>query len=301
MLKIDIKHELAPAERWHKMNFDDHFNVRLPKISKNDKLLTLGSCFAQHIIKGLQKAGVSVNEENDFVSYDDLITTTQAMLEHFKWCTSENSDAVPPIYFKGPTLAGDRNTRSRLPTDEEWEAAQKKSNDKNFLAKMHKTALSSLKNASCVILTFGLSELWYDEVSGNSVWKWPGEEASQSLKFKILTAEENSKNLHDLIALIRTQNKACSIVISLSPIPLRATFRSDNNIFVSNSASKSRLRAGIDQFFVENKDDNVYYWPTYEFLTHPPSSDNFWDQDERHVKFDVIYKIVDTFVTKVMK
>lgn len=299
MLKIDVTHKLVPADKWKKINFEDHFLVKLPSLSLTSKFLTLGSCFAQHIVKGLQKAGVAVNEDSDFISYEDLITTTQAMVEQFEWSCNQDSSAIPPIYFMGPKLEKDRKTRSLLPTDEEWAEAKNDSNNPEVLKKMHEVCHDSVKKADCIILTLGLSEVWYDKKTGNSVWQWPGKDKAKHLSFKVLTAEENSQNLHKIISLIRSNNQNCSIVISLSPIPLRATFRTDNNIFISNCSSKARLRAGIDQFFVENLDKNVYYWPTYEFLTHPPSSDRFWEEDERHVKYEIIYKIVETFIKKI--
>lgn len=111
----------------------------------------------------------------------------------------------------------------------------------------------------------------------------------------MLSAQENYENIKKTVELIRQKNSNCSIVFTLSPIPLAATFRNDYNINVSNCASKTRLRAGLDQFFFDNKDEGVFYWPSYEYVTQ---TENVWQDDDRHVKEETIEKIMNYFLIK---
>lgn len=61
------------------------------------------------------------------------------------------------------------------------------------------------------------------------------------------TYEENLANLNRVLELFSKNNPAGHIVLTLSPVPLRATFR-DMNSMIANIASKSMRRAVNDTF-----------------------------------------------------
>ncbi len=119
------------------------------------------------------------------------------------------------------------------------------------------------------ILTFGLSEVWYDEPTNNVFWRTiPKESYDPSRhKFRVSTVEENRENLEAIYALIRKHRPDAKVIFTLSPIPLIATFR-DNSCLTSNSVSKSVLRVAIDETMRAHQDEGVlFYWPSYEIIT----------------------------------
>jgi hypothetical protein len=119
------------------------------------------------------------------------------------------------------------------------------------------------------ILTFGLSEVWYDEPTGNVFWRTIPKDAYDPArhKFRVSTVEENRDNLEAIYALIRKHRPDAKIIMTLSPIPLIATFR-DNGCLASNSVSKAVLRVAIDETVRKMRDEGVlYYWPSYEIIT----------------------------------
>ena len=56
------------------------------------------------------------------------------------------------------------------------------------------------------------------------------------------------------------------LISLLSPVPLVATYSSDH-ILVANSVSKSTLRVMLAE--VENNNEKVVYFPSYEIVTNP--------------------------------
>ncbi len=119
------------------------------------------------------------------------------------------------------------------------------------------------------ILTFGLSEVWYDEPTGNVFWRTIPKEAYDPArhKFRVSTVEENRDNLRAIYHLIRKHRPDAKILFTLSPIPLIATFR-DVSCLTANSVSKSVLRVAIDEVVREFRHEGVLnYWPSFELVT----------------------------------
>lgn len=118
------------------------------------------------------------------------------------------------------------------------------------------------------ILTFGLSEIWYDEPTGEVFWRTIPKAAYDPSrhKFRVSTVEENKANLRKIHALIRRNRPEAKIVFTLSPIPLQATFR-DSSCYTSNSVSKAVLRVAIDETVRElGPEGALHYWPSYELI-----------------------------------
>lgn len=268
-----IIHSIKPTDFFKRKsrNKEETFNVTIPKIDKSSTVLTLGSCFAHHVRNALSQLGFKTNE---LVFYDDEITTTLAMREHFEWLLGDKELRTENIHERSGNRT-EQNVSSRL---------------KEFKEK----SLATLTKSKCVILTFGLSETWVD-TDGRSVWHWPGKDRirMENLSFKLISSAENQQNIKEIVRLIRTINKDCLIVLTLSPVPLGATFRKDFNVNISNCSSKARIRAALDEFFVENEDGKIFYWPSFEFVTQ---HENPWEDDGRHVKPSVVEEVMKEFV-----
>lgn len=282
-INLELPNSIVPTDSWKKnpKSLERIFDVKVPQLTKDSKVLALGSCFAEHIVNALRNEEIDVDGPANFIFYDDRITTSIAMKEHFEWCCAEEKMSPMTLYSYPGKVSSGKGVEN-LAASQHVELAKKYS-------------LETLEKATLVILTLGLSEVWYDENSNSSVWKWPGKSTAKSLKFKLLSAQENYENIAKIVELIRSKNTSCSIVFTLSPVPLMATFRTDYNINISNCASKARLRAGLDQFFFENKDENIFYWPSYEYVTQ---TSDVWEPDEQHVKVDVIQQIMNHFLKK---
>lgn len=145
------------------------------------------------------------------------------------------------------------------------------------------------------ILTFGLSEVWYDEPTGNVFWRTIPKDAYDPArhKFRVSSVEENRANLEAIYQLIRKHRPDAKILFTLSPIPLIATFR-DNACLTSNAVSKSILRVAIDEVVRDHASEGyLFYWPSYEIVT-----DVFgmpYKPDRRHPQTRVLRYIMALF------
>ncbi|MEM7644463.1 MAG: GSCFA domain-containing protein [Pseudomonadota bacterium] len=145
------------------------------------------------------------------------------------------------------------------------------------------------------ILTFGLSEVWYDEVSGGVFWRSIPEDVYDPArhKFRVTSVEENKANIRAIYDLIREHRPEAKIITTLSPVPLIATFRPVSCIS-ANSVSKAVLRVAIDELMREIGDEGyLHYWPSYEIVTdvfHSP-----FKKDRRHLPRAVLDFIMMLF------
>jgi hypothetical protein len=120
------------------------------------------------------------------------------------------------------------------------------------------------------IITLGLSEIWFDEITGGIFWRAVPMKFYDPTrhKFRVCTFSETKEAIGKIYKLIKSGTPNAKIIFTLSPIPLVATFRNESCI-VANSASKSILRAALDEFIrtdFNGADPDLYYYPAFEIV-----------------------------------
>jgi hypothetical protein len=111
--------------------------------------------------------------------------------------------------------------------------------------------------------------------------------------FKVSTVAENRENLDTIYRIIRANRPKASVIFTLSPVPLTATFRPVSCI-TANTVSKSVLRVALDEFLRAHVEEpGLFYFPSFEitkeYFRDPYRGDN------RHVRTDVIKQIMRSF------
>lgn len=160
---------------------------------------------------------------------------------------------------------------------------------------VRRQTLELFSNTDLFILTFGLSEVWYDEETGGVFWRSIPQDKYDPArhKFRVTTVEENKDNIRAIYELIRKHRPNAKIITTLSPVPLIATFRPVSCIS-ANSVSKAVLRVAIDELMRELGDEGyLHYWPSYEIMTdvfHSP-----FKQDRRHLPRAVLDYVMMLF------
>ncbi len=91
----------------------------------------------------------------------------------------------------------------------------------------------------------------------------PGQFDAERHRFRQTSVAENEQNILAIVELIRSTNPTAPIVLTLSPVPLKATFRHIS--CVTDCVSKSVLRVAIDNVMSMEPDD-VWYWPSFEVV-----------------------------------
>jgi hypothetical protein len=149
------------------------------------------------------------------------------------------------------------------------------------------------------ILTLGLSEIWYDEVTGGVFWRAVPKECyvPGRHKFRVCSFQETKANIQAIYDLIQKHVPGAKLMFTVSPVPLAATFR-PASCLTANSVSKALLRAALDEFYRDNAahlNQNLLYYPSYEIVSHLfPDS---YDEDNRHPKMIIVDFIMKLFET----
>ncbi len=142
------------------------------------------------------------------------------------------------------------------------------------------------------IVTLGLNECWELKHDGTVLSNNPRRGWMYALtRPRILTVMENVREVERFLAAVRRHNPQFKLVLSLSPIPLRATHRGDQHVVTANAHSKAVLRVAAEEIVRRNKD--VFYFPSYEYVMH--CAPDAWEADERHVTDNTVNKIMGMF------
>ncbi|MHC4274455.1 MAG: GSCFA domain-containing protein [Planctomycetota bacterium] len=150
----------------------------------------------------------------------------------------------------------------------------------------------TLLEAEVFILTLGVNEVWYFKNDGTYLSRVPWRLMPALLGRKALTVEDNLAELQRLHDAWMPFNPELRIIVTVSPVPLLATFRSDEaNVVVANCHSKSVLRVAAESFADAN--DNVTYFPAYEAVLY--GSRVPFRADGRHVHPDAVQRVVAMF------
>jgi hypothetical protein len=248
-----------------------------PVLTEGDSVITMGSCFAGELRNFLKKAGFPAGK----LRVPAGLNNTFALLDFVSWCvTGEETD---------------RGFRyDRLDTGEisEWKPESEQA-----------ACQASFAEAGAFVVTLGLAEVWQDRETGGVFWRGVPESIfdADRHEFRLSTVEENVHNIRRIVELMRQVNPAAPIVLTLSPVPLKATFR-DISCLSADAVSKSVLRVALDQV-MRDAPEGVYYWPSFEIVKwagahYPWPAYGFDDKKPRHVSRYLVAQIIDAFVDR---
>ena len=109
-----------------------------------------------------------------------------------------------------------------------------------------------------------------------------------------MSVAEVRADLAAFIDLVRQHNPDLKILLTVSPVPLHATFRGDDmHVVTANSYSKSALRAAADEFCARHPED-VFYFPAYEKIMY--TTESVWHEDGRHPTAAGVAQVIGMFL-----
>lgn len=157
-----------------------------------------------------------------------------------------------------------------------------------------RTAREALTRCAALVVTVGLNELWFDRQSGDVFFQVPPRALFDEARhgFRTATVDENLANLERMHALLQAANPGCLVLVTVSPVPLRATFRKQHNVVVSDTESKATLLVAT-KAFVARHPDTVHYFPSYELVKAAIEAP--FEADNRHVKRSTVAQIMRVF------
>jgi hypothetical protein len=135
-----------------------------------------------------------------------------------------------------------------------------------------------------LVFTLGLTEAWCSKRDGAVFGAAPGVAGgSFNLdlhEFVNFRANEVIDDLHGFIRRFRSVNPSGLILLTVSPVPLIATYE-DRHVLVSTVASKSVLRVAADE--IAARYPYVEYFPSYEIVMAPGNS-HYFEDDLRGIR-----------------
>lgn len=239
-----------------------------PPFDAQTNIVAFGSCFAAHISNYLEKLGFLLGRTNAPKAYvsvmGDGIVNSHAIRQQFEWAWED-----------------------RQPTVDLWHGYDAQSLGYDEAVRLETKRMFDAGDA--FIITLGLSEVWYDEPTGEVFWRAvPKDHFDPSRhKFRVTSHAENTENLRAIHQLIRRHRPGAKIIMTLSPIALTATFR-PIACMAADSVSKAILRAAIDEFMREAQpsDPDLYYFPSYEIAQRCFTAP--FNDDRKHVHNHVL-------------
>lgn len=267
-------------------NFLDGLLPPQPLIGPGSRVMAIGSCFARSIAGYLraERPDLSVNAGGDDVGlifFGGGFVTTHTMLWQLRWAFGEVDAQGDATLYAETTRSTGTKTLVPVPATESARRSTRR----------------AVQAADVFIVTLGLAEVWEDAQTGNVFFKAVPRRHYDPTRhrFRLTTVQENKANLEGIVRLLRKAKPDAPIVLTLSPVPLTATFRS-RACLVANAASKAILRAAVEEFMLTRptEDPPIYYWPSYELVTEHFAG-RAMEENRRHVKREVVRQIMGLF------
>jgi hypothetical protein len=275
-------------------------------VAANQKVVTFGSCFAQHIGRALRARGFTwhITESpppgltapnqtaynyNLFSCRTGNIYTTSLLKQWVDWALEDAP--VPDEYW----VSNGRYYDPFRPTIEPngFESVDEMRASRDWAIAAFRRAITETK---FFVFTLGLTESWFNTSKGYEYPLCPGTAAGtfdpDRHEFRNQQFDSVRNNLYDALAKIRSVNGRMRAILTVSPVPLTAT-NSGRHVLTATAESKAILRAAAGQ--VRNGNGWVDYFPSYEIVTAPVFAGRFFEPNMRTVSQAGVAFVMNSF------
>ena len=261
------------------------------KIARNEKVFTIGSCFARNVENALLERGFELPSRSALSDDPEFAAIGPNILNNY---------GVPSIFNE---IAWALGLKEFLPEENFFEISPGKFIDIHLnhalrpveyeLVERRRTAIrkayGKLRECGVVVITLGLAECWYDTQTKLYLNTSPRRNLIRSFptrfELHVLSFNETKLMLSETMQAIKNHGRAdVRVIVTVSPVPLGATYR-DHDVIVANMYSKSMLRTCAEEITIEN--DFVDYFPSFESVL-TSARDIVWEDDFVHIRKPVI-------------
>lgn len=271
----------------------DLYRPRFP-VTREMRVATAGSCFAQHIGRTLRGAGFPMIDAEalpgavpDAVAhrfgyrlfsarYGNIYTARQlAQL----WDEAEGrTHPALPVWQRGGRFFDAQ--RPGVEPDGLESAALVRWHRERHLGRVS----FAFRRADLFVFTFGLTEAWLHAESGTVYPTAPGvvagEHDPEVFTFHNFDAMEVLADFERLRGALKAVNPGVRFLVTVSPVPLTAT-ATDAHVEVATCYSKSVLRAVCGMLTARHAD--VDYFPSFELITSQNARGAYFEANRRSV------------------
>jgi len=308
-------HFVAPTARWRHAvaelpahEIDPHSGETAPfHITSQTKIMTAGSCFAQHLSNALLHYGF------DYVNAEpgpSWLTTEERKGYNYGTFSARYGNIYTPRQL---LQLAQRSLNLFEPQESAWATTEANFLDP-FRPNIQPRGFSSvaelsadrashlqavkdlLQNMDVLIFTLGLTESWLSKVDGAVFPLCPGcphgTFDSNQYEFHNFNVQEMVDDLSQFLKLLAELNPSAKVILTVSPVPLIATMEK-KHVLPATVASKSALRAAADE--ICRKHANVAYFASYEIVQHTFMAHEYFAADRRSVTPDAVDHVMQTF------
>lgn len=264
------------------------------EIRRRTRIVTAGSCFAQHFSKALVArryrwldfepgpVGLTAEQRRDyhygtFSFRTGNIYTPRMLLQWLTWALG--GAAMPDEVWEREGKFYDPFRPGVEPggfaSVEELHASRRET-----LAAI----AAAVRGAHVLVFTMGLTEAWENKAAGYEYAVCPGTVAgtfdATAHGFVNHGFTGLMSDMTAALKLMFSANRRILVLLTVSPVPLTAT-ASGQHVLTATSHSKSLLRAVASELVQTQK--RVDYFPSYEIITHPAYRGRFFAANQRSV------------------
>lgn len=305
---------LPPKNYWKQAvgtrNFLEISDLWTPKytITHDDKIITAGSCFAQHISRAMRDTGYNwVNYEPGpkYLLPDQLkhlnygiysfrtsnIYTIRALRQWIEWAFNDGSSIAERYWH-----SNDRYFDPYRPTIEPggFESAEAVDASRRNTLRAIKAALL---DANLFVFTLGLTESWRNRLTGQTYAICPGTAGGTFNEFEHEFVNDDYANIFQdaewIIKHLQSVNPSLKILLTVSPVPLTAT-ASHAHVLPATIYSKSVLRAVAGH--LASSHPHIDYFPSYEIVSSFPYRGAFFESNMRNVATAGVDHVMKNFL-----
>lgn len=267
-------------------------------IAPTDRVVSAGSCFAQHLARQLPTRGFRYlvtetgPEDRLFGVYPARfgnVYTVRQLLQLFErayglfepkdeawrwgdvWVDPFRPNVEPAGFATMQALQADR--RSHL-------AAVRR----------------MFEQCDVFVFTLGMTEAWVSDADGAVFPLAPGVHGEpvegETCHFHNFSVPEMVDDLQCFVRRLRILNPSVKLVLSVSPVSIAATYE-PRHVLVSNSYTKAALRVVADM--TVRGDDRATYFPSYECAAGHHTAGRYFLPDMRHITAEGVRDVVEYF------
>lgn len=270
----------------------DPGGVARARLAPGARIASAGSCFAERIAERLDASSYAyVRTERPSrysARYGEVYTTVQ--LAQLAERAVGLFEPAEPAWHAGGRVFDP--FRPRVEPEGYADEAAMLADRARHLASVREL----FATADVFIVTLGLTEAWVSRTDGAAFPLCPGAGVgrfdAEAYAFRNFDVTENIEALERFRAILRSVNPAARIILTVSPVPLAATYE-DRHIVQSVVYSKSVLRVAAET--MRRRYDDVDYFAAYEIAATGFDGEDHYGADRRDVTPATVDRIMASF------
>lgn len=277
-------------------------------IDAKDAVATAGSCFAQHISRRLRSQGFNLmtmeeppepssdstqSPGYDFSARCGNIYTSRQLLQLF-----DRAFGFFEPFERAWSRSDGRFCDPFRPRIEPHGFDSEQSVEQDMTR--HLDAVQRMfRELDVFVFTLGLTECWISRADGAAYPVAPGVVGGRydpsKHQFINLSEAEIRHDLDQFIARLKAVNPSARILLTVSPVPLMATYE-PRHVLVSTTYSKAALRVAAEEIIALHR--HVEYFPSFEIITGAHAEGGYFGTDRRSVTDSGVDHVMRIFMSR---